>query len=69
MMDFGRIVQMIINVLLRKAVNGGVNAAIRKVSRKDDPTAPISPEDRQQQQAARQMAKRARQAMKIGRKL
>lgn len=68
-MDFGRIVQMIINLLLRKAVNTGVNAAIRHVARKDDPAAPLTPGDRQQEKAARQAAKRARQAINISRKL
>jgi len=65
-MDFGRIVQMIINLLIRKAVNGGVDAAIRHVGRKGEPE---TPQDADQARAARQAAKRARQAINISRKL
>jgi hypothetical protein len=65
-MDFGRIIQMIINQLLRRAVNGGVNAAIRRVSRG---TGPATPAEDDQALAAQQAAKRARQAAKLTRKL
>ena len=65
-MDFGRIVQMVINMLIRKAVSGGVNAALRQGGRK---SAPVSPEDAEQARAARHAAKRARQALNITRRL
>jgi len=63
-MDLNRIIQMIINQLLRRAVNGGVDAAIKHVSRK---TGPASPQDHEQ--AAALATKRARQTAKLMRKL
>ena len=65
-MDFNRIIQMIINQLLRKAVNGGVNAAMRQVSRIKPQAAPVDPE---QAQADALAHKRARQAAKLTRKI
>jgi hypothetical protein len=65
-MDFGRIIQMIINQLLRRAVNGGVNAAIRQVSRR---AGPKDPDGQNQDRAAQETAKRARQAAKLTRRL
>ena len=65
-MDLNRIIQMIINQLLRRAVNGGVDAAIKHVSRK---TGPATPADQQQAQTAAQLNQRARQAAKLVRKL
>ena len=65
-MDFNRIIQMIINQLLRRAVTGGVNVAIKQASRLSKPA---TPEDQTQAQAAAQATKRARQAAKMMRKL
>lgn len=65
-MDLNRIIQMIINQLLRRAVNGGVNVAMKQVSRL---STPATPEDQEQAQAAAQATKRARQAAKVMRKL
>lgn len=64
-MDLGRIIQMIVNQLLRRAVNTGVNAAIRKVSG-GGKAAPL--QDGQSREAAL-AAKRARQAARLTRKL
>ncbi len=64
-MDFGRIMQMIINQLLRRAVNGGVDAAMRQMSKRSGPVADADP---QQAQAAKQASRRARQAAKLTRK-
>lgn len=64
-MDFGRIMQMIINQLLRRAVNGGVNAAMRQMSKR---SGPVSDADHEQTQAAKDASRRARQAAKLTRK-
>lgn len=65
-MDFSRIIQMVINQLLRKAVNGGINVAMKQVSRIAKPAADVSPE---QAQADALAHKRARQAAKLTRRL
>ena len=39
-MDFNKIIQMIINTLLRRAVNGAVNKGIGMASRVGKPAAP-----------------------------
>ena len=65
-MDLNRIINMIVNQLLRRAVSGGVNAAMKQVSRL---TGPASAADQEQAQAAALAEKRARQAAKIVRKL
>lgn len=67
-MDFGRIIQMIINQLLRRAVNGGVNAAIKQVSRRSGPAA-SGDMDQDQSRDAQLATKRARQAAKLTRRL
>ena len=69
-MDLGKLVQMIVNIVLRRAVNFGVNKgidmAVRKGSGKDTPmTAP----ERQAAKQARQAVKRARQAAAITRRM
>ncbi|MGL6212094.1 MAG: hypothetical protein ACRC14_19890 [Paracoccaceae bacterium] len=63
-MDFGRIVQMVINMLIRKAVSGGLNAAMRQVGKKGGRAS----DDADQDQTARIAARRAKDAMKINRK-
>lgn len=65
-MDINRILQMIINQLLRRAVNGGVNTVIRQASRRAGPGAT---KDHDQARTAQLAAKRARQAAKLTRKL
>ncbi len=65
-MDLNRIIQMVINQLLRRAVSGGVNAAIKQVSRRGGAATPQS--DAQSREAAL-AAKRARQAARLTRKL
>jgi len=65
-MDLNRIIQMIINQLLRRAVNTGVDVAIKQVSRGSAPA--NATEDAQRREAA-QAARRARQAAKLTRKL
>jgi len=65
-MDLNRIIQMVVNQLLRRAVNGGVDAAMSQFSRR---TGPATDADAAQARAAQQAAKRARQAAKLARKL
>jgi hypothetical protein len=67
-MDFGRIVTMIVNTLLRRAVNAGVNKGISHFA-KGKGDGPATADDKAQAAKGRDMAKRARQAARITRKI
>ena len=59
-----RIIQMIINTVLRQLVNRGIKAGIDRVTRpKSD-----NPDDLDQSQDAKALAKRARQAANLARR-
>jgi len=64
-MDLSRLITMIINLFLRKGISKGIDYAAR---RGKDPAA-MTPEDHAQAKAARDLAKRARQAANLARKL
>ena len=64
-----RIIQMIINTVLRQLVNRGVKSGIDYATRRGKPANLMSPADRTQAQDAQAMAKRARQAADRARKL
>ncbi|MBU2865441.1 hypothetical protein KO497_00410 [Pacificibacter marinus] len=71
-----RILNMVISQVMRRLVNKGIGAGISAVTKgrgaeqQDTPQANNNtPADLEQQQAAKLMAKRARQAAKIGRRL
>lgn len=66
-MDFNKIIQMIINTLLRRAVNGAVNKGIGLASRVGKPAAPerapLTDEEVAEHQRQAEL-RRARQASK-----
>ena len=64
-----RIIQMIINAVLRQLVNRGVKSGIDYAARGGKPVSQMTPEDRAQTQDAKALAKRARQAANLARKL
>jgi hypothetical protein len=64
-----RIIQMIINTVLRQLVNRGVKSGIDYATRRGKPADQMTPAERQQSQDAKALAKRARQAANIARKL
>lgn len=68
-MDMNRIVQMVINLFIRKVVNKGVDMGIDYASRRGKPVAEMTPEDHAQAQSAKAMAKRAKQAARLTRRL
>lgn len=68
-MDLGKIVQMILNMVLRRAVNFGINKGIDAVAGKGKPAAQMTPEERKAAATSRAAVKRARQAAKITRRL
>lgn len=67
-MDLGRLVQGLLNRLLRKAVTKGITAGIDQVARRGKPADQMTPEDHAQARRARYLAKRARQAARITRR-
>lgn len=68
-----RILNMIVNILLRRGINEGINAILRRTRSKPapgtPPAQPQTPEEAAQAAQARQLAARARQAARLGRKL
>ena len=64
-----RIIQMIINSVIRQFVNRGVKAGIDHVAGRGKPASAMTPLERQQAQSAKETAKRARQAANLARKL
>ncbi len=68
-MNLNSIIQMITNLLIRKAVNKGVDMGIDYASRRGKPVADMTPEDHAQAQSGKAMAKRAKQAARLTRRL
>lgn len=64
-----RIIQMIINAVMRQMINRGVKTGIDYATRGDKPASAMTPQERQQNQSAKEMAKRARQAANLAKRL
>ncbi|MBP9182043.1 MAG: hypothetical protein KBF78_02835 [Fuscovulum sp.] len=64
-----RFLTQILNMVFRKFLNRGINAGIDHLSRRGKPPAEMTPAERQQAQQARDLAKRARQAARLTRRL
>ncbi|MDT8855832.1 hypothetical protein RNZ50_12555 [Paracoccaceae bacterium Fryx2] len=71
-MDFSRIISMITNIFVRKAVNIGIRKGVDLVSRgktAPKPGVKLTSAEALQANKARETAKRARQAARITRRL
>lgn len=73
-MDLNRLINMIINKLMGRVVNGAINKGADMLSKRGRPSqeaapAEMTPEERKQAQEARKLAQRARQMQKASRKL
>jgi hypothetical protein len=64
-----RVIQMIINAVLRQLVNRGVRSGIDYATRGGKPASALSPEERAQSQDANALARRARQAANLAKRL
>ncbi len=64
-----RIIQMIINTIMRQLINRGISAGINHVAKRGKSDDQMTPDDHQQAQDAKQIAKRARQAANAARRL
>ncbi len=68
-MNLNQLVNMVIRTVTRRLINMGINKGIDYASRKGKPRAGAAGGDRGQSKDARAVAKRARQAAKITRRL
>jgi hypothetical protein len=68
-MDLNRILQMIINTVLRRAVNGAVNGGINYFSGRGKSAADMTPEEKAQAAKGQDIAKRAKQVAKLTRRI
>ncbi len=64
-----RIIQMILNKLLGRLVNTAVNKGVDYAVRRGKSLDEMTPEDHAQARAGKEMAKRARQAAKLTRRI
>ncbi|GAB1480590.1 hypothetical protein MASR2M74_31720 [Paracoccaceae bacterium] len=73
-MDLNRLINMIINKLMGRVVNGAINKGADMLSKRGRPSpeatpVEMTPEERKQAQEAKKLAQRARQMQKASRKL
>lgn len=67
-MDLSRILQMVVNLVLRNLINRGVNAGIDYATRRGPSDAELTPEERDQAQANRDLARRSRKTLGMARR-
>ncbi len=59
-MNLNQIINMVLRIFMRKAVNFGVNKGIDMAARRGKPDSEMTPEDHQQAAKARETAQKAR---------
>jgi hypothetical protein len=64
-----RLISMIINAVMRQLINRGVKSGIDYAARRGKPTDQMTPLEREQSQSAKSLAKRAKQAADLARRL
>lgn len=64
-----RIIQMILNKLLGRLINTAVNKGVDYAARRGKSPDQMTPEELEQARAGKEMAKRARQATKLTRRI
>ena len=67
-MNANQILNMVLRIVMRKAINKGIGAGIDKVAGKGKPSRDMTPEERQQAQAAKDTTKRAKHTNRIFRR-
>ncbi len=68
-MTLDRLINMVVNVVMRRLINLGINKGIGMFSKRGKPSGPVVSTEAKHRQEARETAKRARQAAKITRRL
>ena len=64
-MDMTKLIQMIVNIFLRKVVSKGVNMGVDHIARKGKPADQMTAADHTSAKAAKDAAKRARQSARL----
>lgn len=67
-MNANQIINIIMRMFIRKAVNKGMDAGINRLAGKGKSREEMSPEERRAARGGKQAARRARQAMKMSRR-
>lgn len=68
-MTFERVINMVVNVVLRRVINAGISKGMGLWSRRGKASGPVVPPEARHHDAARANVRRARQAAKITRRL
>jgi DNA invertase Pin-like site-specific DNA recombinase len=68
-MDLNGLIGRMVNMFLRKAVNKGINAGVDLAARRGKSPSEMTPADHEQARKGRELAKRARQAAKLTRRM
>lgn len=68
-MNVNQLINMIIRIVTRRLMNKGVYAGIDLAARRGKAKEDMTPEEREEARKAREIAKRGRQATRIGRRL
>lgn len=68
-MNVNQLVNMILRIFMNKILHRGINAGIDRMAGKGKSPQQMTPEERRQAQAAKQGTKRARQALRVTRKI
>ena len=68
-MNANQIINMIMRMVMRKAVNKGLDAGLNKFAGGGKNRDQMSPKERQQARAGKQAARKARQSMKIAKRV
>lgn len=68
-MDLNRLLNMVLRIFVRKGVNWGINKGVDYAARRGKPSGQMTQTDHAQARSARDLAKRARKAARITRRL
>ncbi|NDW51882.1 hypothetical protein [Aliiroseovarius sp. PrR006] len=68
-MNANQLINMVIRMVTRRLINKGVNTGIDIAARKGRQVEDMTPEQQKEAQKARDLAKRGRKTMRIGKRL
>lgn len=68
-MSANQLINMALRILTRKAVNKGLNAGVKQMSKGNAAQGKLTPEERAARKQAQETAKRAKQAARLARRL
>ncbi|SEB99994.1 hypothetical protein [Rhodobacter sp. 24-YEA-8] len=68
-MDLNRLINMLVNMFLRKAVNKGIRTATDYAARRGKTEVELTPEERENARRMRDLTDRAKKVARLGRRL